>query len=171
MKFCNFLILCGTIALGGCITDYEYDKESLETSHPEDRKTKGIGKFLGNETLKFGGTKKRSHEETGIGVNSYLWRASLDTISFMPISSADPFGGVILTDWFSPSATPDERFKINIFLLSRQLRSDGLKVSIFRQEKNHEGQWVDQAVDSETVTELENTILTRARHFRSTTVK
>jgi hypothetical protein len=169
MKFSNILILLGMTTLVGCGVDHI--REDMETSHPEDRKTRGAEKFLGHETLKFGGTKKRSHEETGIGVNSYLWRASLDTVSFMPISSADPFGGVILTDWFSPSATENERFKINILLLSRQLRSDGLKVSIFRQEKNSEGHWVDQTVDEETVTELENTILTRARHFHSTAVK
>ena len=79
------------------------------------------------------GDKKKSAEETGIAVNSFLWRASLDTVSFMPLASADPFGGVILTDWYSPPETPEERFKINVFILGRELRSDGVRVRVFKQ--------------------------------------
>src|SRR6201998_852295 len=64
-----------------------------------------------------------------VGVNSYLWHATLDTLSFMPLASADPFGGVIITDWYSPSTTQDERFKVNIFILGRELRADGVRAS------------------------------------------
>ncbi len=102
----------------------------------------------------------------GIGVNSYLWRASLDTISFMPLASADPFGGVIITDWYSPAETPDERLKVNIVILGRQLRADGLRASVFRQRRDETGAWVDALVAPETPTELENAILTRARQLR-----
>ena len=70
----------------------------------------------------------------GIGVNSYLWHASLDTVSFLPLASADPFGGVIITDWYSPPATPNERFKVNVFILNRELRADGVKATVFRQK-------------------------------------
>ena len=70
----------------------------------------------------------------GIGVNTFLWRASLDTVSFMPLSSADPFGGVIITDWYSPPEVPSERFKMTVYILDRQLRADGIKVSVFRQQ-------------------------------------
>jgi hypothetical protein len=107
----------------------------------------------------------------GIGVNSYLWRASLDTLSFMPLASADPFGGVIITDWYSPSETPDERFKVNVFILGRQLRADGLRAAVFRQKRNADGTWVDAPVESSTKTDLENAILMRARQMRLATAQ
>ncbi len=106
----------------------------------------------------------------GVGVNSFLWRASLDTVSFMPLASADPFGGVIITDWFSPPATPDERFKVNIFILGRDLRADGVRASVFHQRKDAAGQWIEAAVDANTATDLENAILTRARQIRLSAV-
>src|SRR5579872_3140142 len=80
---------------------------------------------------------------TGVGVNSYLWRATLDTISFMPLASEDPFGGVVITDWHSPPETPNERFKVEIFILSRELRADGVRASIFRQKRDGGGQWIE----------------------------
>jgi hypothetical protein len=101
----------------------------------------------------------------GIGVNTYLWRASLDTIAFMPLTSADPFGGVIITDWYTPPETPDERFKMTIYILDRQLRADGLKVSVFRQARRG-SEWVDVPVATETAVQLENAVLTRARQLR-----
>jgi uncharacterized protein DUF3576 len=103
---------------------------------------------------------------SGIGVNSYLWRASLDTIAFMPLASADPFGGVIITDWYTPAEAPDERLKVNIVILGRQLRADGVRASVFRQQRDGAGAWLDAAVAPETATELENAILTRARQLR-----
>ncbi|MBM3489709.1 MAG: DUF3576 domain-containing protein [Alphaproteobacteria bacterium] len=107
----------------------------------------------------------------GLGVNSFLWRASLDTIAFMPLASADPFGGVIITDWFSPSETPNERFKMTVYILARQLRSDGLKVAVFRQVRGPGSDWQDAAVATQTATDLENAILTRARQLRLETVQ
>jgi Domain of unknown function (DUF3576) len=105
----------------------------------------------------------------GIGVNSYLWRATLDTVSFMPLASADPFGGVIITDWYSPPDRATERFKVNIFILGRELRADGVRASVFRQTRDPAGQWIDAAVDQATGTDLENAILTRARQMRLST--
>lgn len=101
----------------------------------------------------------------GVGVNSLLWRASLDTVSFMPLVSADPFGGVIITDWYTPPATPGERFKVNVYILGRALRADGIRASVFRQQ-DVGGQWVDAPVALNTATDLENAILTRARQLR-----
>jgi Domain of unknown function (DUF3576) len=106
----------------------------------------------------------------GVGVNSLLWRASLDTISFMPLISADPFGGVIITDWYSPPQTPDERFKVNIYILGRALRADGIRASVFRQT-NQGGSWTDSPVALNTGTDLENAILTRARQLRMSGVQ
>ena len=119
-----------------------------------------------------------TQDAQGIGVNSYLWRASLDTLAFMPIVSADPFGGVILTDWYSPPETPNERFKVNLYILDRQLRADGVRVSVFRQQRGGAGgtaastgaqgagEWRDAGVSTETASKLEDTILTRARQLR-----
>jgi hypothetical protein len=101
----------------------------------------------------------------GIGVNNYLWRASLNTISFMPLASADPFGGVIITDWYTPPETPAERFKMNVYILGRQLRADGVRVSVFRQNRTDDG-WTDAVVTKTTSVNLENQILTRARQLR-----
>lgn len=101
----------------------------------------------------------------GIGVNSFLWRASLDTISFMPLASADPFGGTIITDWYSPPETPSERFKLNVFILDKQLRSDGVSVKVFRQNLKN-GSWRDSTTTDTTARQLEEAILMRARQMR-----
>ncbi|MDR3530524.1 MAG: DUF3576 domain-containing protein [Rhodopila sp.] len=102
---------------------------------------------------------------TGIGVNAFLWRGALDTIAFMPLASADPFGGVIITDWYTPPGTSGERFKATIYIMSRDLRSDGVRVNIFRQALQN-GQWVDEPVDATTVGDIENKVLARARRMR-----
>lgn len=123
--------------------------------------------IFGKDGLKFGHSKSDATDAgaTGIGVNSYLWRASLDTVSFMPLASADPFGGVILTDWYAPPETPNERFKLNVFILDRQLRSDGIQVKVFRQVKRGSS-WVDSTTADDTGRKLEDAILTRARQMR-----
>jgi len=106
----------------------------------------------------------------GIGVNSFLWRASLDTLSFMPLTSADPFGGVIITDWYTPAQTPGERFKVTAFILDRALRADGVRVSVFRQTQDANGNWADAPVTDSMATDMENAILTRARQMRIRTL-
>lgn len=100
-----------------------------------------------------------------LGVNSYLWHATLDTLSFMPLASADPFGGVIITDWYSAPAVPNERMKVTIYILDRRLRADGLKIAVFRQTRSADG-WVDSQVNPDTATKLEDAILTRARELQ-----
>jgi hypothetical protein len=102
----------------------------------------------------------------GVAVNSYLWRASLDTIAFMPVSSADPFGGVIITDWHSLPETPRERFKMNVYILGRALRADGVRVSVFRQVQDASGGWQDAPTPQDTGIQVEDAILTRARQLR-----
>jgi hypothetical protein len=112
-----------------------------------------------------GPSRAGSEQEAGIGVNAYLWRASLDTLNFMPLESADPFGGIIITDWHSDPTSPTERFKTTVYILDTRLRADALNVSIFRQT-NVDGAWVDATVDSDTEVQIENAILTRARQLR-----
>ena len=120
--------------------------------------------------LSFGGGKKKGGGEAGIGVNSFLWRATLDTVNFMPLSSADPFGGVIITDWYANPQVPTERFKLTVYILDTRLRADGLKVNVFRQV-NTNGAWNDAAADPQTGIDIENAILTRARQLRIATLK
>ena len=107
-----------------------------------------------------------SSSGTGISVNGFLWRAALDTISFMPLAQADPFGGIILTDWYRPAETEGERFKVNVYILDSELRADGLRVSVFRQRREPNGGWVNAKVSADTGTNLENAILKRARQMR-----
>ena len=119
------------------------------------------GLFLGDQ----GAKGDNGGAGGGIGVNSLLWRASLDTVAFMPLVSADPFGGVIITDWYTPPATPNERFKVTVYILGRQLRADGIKASVFHQVQQGTG-WADAPVAPTTATDLEDAILTRARQMR-----
>ena len=107
-------------------------------------------------------------EENGaLGVNAYLWRASLDTLAFMPLVSADPYGGVIITDWYANPANPGERMKVTVSILDRDLRADGVRVSVFKQQTSPRGgNWVDAQVDPRTNIDIENAILTRARQLR-----
>ncbi len=113
-----------------------------------------------------GGGKATSGTDSGIGVNAYLWRGTLDTLKFMPLASADPFGGVIITDWWTPPAAPGERFKATAYILGRQLRADAIHVSLFRQVLQN-GQWIDAAVDPSKPTDLENMVLAKARDLRA----
>jgi hypothetical protein len=165
------LVVCGIAACTGK-TEYNYpDQKPGERIDPVGSNKQYEG-LLGQDGFNVFG--RRSTEDPGgggIGVNSFLWRASLDSISFMPVASADPFGGVIITDWYSPPETPDERFKLNIYILGRQLRADGIKAAVFRQRRDPGGAWIDAAVEPKTSTELENAILTRARQMRIDTAQ
>jgi hypothetical protein len=102
---------------------------------------------------------------TQIGVNSYLWRAALDTVSFAPIAQTDSAGGVIVTEWYSNPADPTDRVKVSVAILDATLRADALRVTAARQRLQN-GQWVDAPVTAATVQRLEDIILTRARDLR-----
>ena len=103
-----------------------------------------------------------------LGVNSYLWRATLDTLNFMPLASADPVGGVVISDWYAAPDKPDEHVKVTVYILDRRLRADAVKVSVFRQVRGANG-WSDAAVNADTGIKLENAILARARELRLST--
>ena len=107
---------------------------------------------------------------TTIGVNSYLWRASLDALSFMPLLQTDSNGGVIVTDWYANPGNPGERMKITVTILDRDLRADALRVAASRQVAQS-GLWVDAPVQAATVQKLEDVILTKARDLRRSAIK
>ncbi len=106
-----------------------------------------------------------SRETGGIGVNAYLWRASLDTLSFLPLASADPYGGVIITDWYANPGKTDERLKATVYILDTRLRADGISAAVFR-ETLVNGVWTPATVAPETNIALEDAILAKARELR-----
>ena len=114
--------------------------------------------------------KAPADNAAAIGVNGYLWRATLDTLSFMPLQSADPYGGVIVTDWYTNPEKPDERFKCTVYILDSRLRADGLNVAVFKQNRDASGAWIDAPSASQTETDIENAILT-GRQLRLSNIK
>lgn len=138
----------------------------------DDRRRERLGRLTGDEGLVIGGDTgdKDSAAKAGqnpLGVNAFLWRATLDTLAFMPLASADPFGGTVITDWYEDPTAPGERFKVNALILDRNLRADSIKISAFRQVKAPKtGQWQDAAVDPAMPRKLEDAVLTRARQLR-----
>jgi hypothetical protein len=104
-----------------------------------------------------------------IGVNSYLWRASLDALSFMPLLQADSSGGVIVTDWYVNPSSPGERVKLTVSIIDQDLRADALRVAGSRQVASN-GQWVDAPFRAATVQKMEGIILTKARDLRRSAI-
>jgi Domain of unknown function (DUF3576) len=125
----------------------------------------GHGKHVGKNKGAKGKPELAASRVTTIGVNAYLWRASLDSLSFMPLLQTDSNGGVIVTDWYANPRNPGERMKVTVSILDQDLRADALRVAASRQV-NQGGAWVDVPVQAATVQKLEDVILTRARDLR-----
>lgn len=139
------------LVLAGCAS-------KVQNNPPSDP---GLGANAAGATAKGG-----PNPNAGVGVNAYLWRGALDILSFMPLASEDPFGGVIMTDWYQPSPTANERFRATAYILGRQMRADAIRVTLFRQVQQN-GQWVDAPVSKITVGDLESKVLARARELRT----
>ncbi len=101
----------------------------------------------------------------GMPINSFLWQGALDTVSFMPLNSADPIGGTILTDWYSTSNNENERCKLNVFISGSELKTQNLRVTSFCQNFKNQ-KWVNSEVNNENNTKIENAILNRAKKLR-----
>ncbi|MDD3370275.1 MAG: DUF3576 domain-containing protein [Alphaproteobacteria bacterium] len=158
-------VALGALLLSACGGDIVTDPTYSDKPREDLYKHGSLVSDEGGWSL-LGGKEKKSSENNGIGVNGFLWRASLDTVSFMPIASADPFGGVILTDWYSTPDAPKERAKLNIIIRDRELTATGVKVTVFRQVKNAKGVWENTTTAPATASAMENAILTRARQLR-----
>ncbi|MGC6472636.1 MAG: DUF3576 domain-containing protein [Parvibaculales bacterium] len=161
VKKLSYALVCALpLVLAGC------GGGDKDTSYPGETtaEEEGGGLFSGGFSL-FGGDNAQAPATGSIGVNGYLWRATLDAISFLPLQSADPFGGVIISDWYADPATPDERVKVTVYILDKRLRADGLRVSVFRQTRSGSA-WADAPASEDTARKLENAILTRAREMR-----
>ena len=168
IRWSSVVIFIFALSISACDRQINEPIGDILTAEEEQRQVKGD--LFGNDKLfTLGGPQRRRTDDgagTGIGVNAFLWRASLDTLSFLPLLSADPFGGVIITDWYAAPEATGERVKVTVLILARQLRSNGVRVSVFRQVLNAEQGWIDTTVDETTATRLEDTILTRARQLR-----
>lgn len=167
---CALLTGCGEVEQD--YPEHVRGERSARVLSPAEKERQKQGGLFGPGGLTLLGSSDRKEEASrggadGIGVNSFLWRGALDTIGFMPLVSADPFGGVIITDWYQPPEAPGERVKVHILILDRELRADGVRASIFRQRYDQRaGGWIDQTIDPKTTIDLENTVLTRARQLR-----
>lgn len=162
--FVPFVVLALT-ACGGISGKADYPKDDYDKQRAKYGSVLDIGKEDGDTgNVLWSSGKKDSGG--GMSVNAYLWRAALDTISFMPLASADSNGGVIITDWYTPAESPNERVKLNVRIKDKTLRADGVKVSVFRQEKRG-SDWIDTAPNAATGAQLEEAILTRAREIKA----
>ena len=148
------------IVLAGCSGTLDPDVGK----DPKELRRERIGQFGGG--FEIGGEQEGGANLGGIAVNGYLWRASLDTMSFFPMSQVDPHGGVIITDWYSLSEAPNERYKATIYILDRSLRADAVRVALFKQVRQGSGGWFDAPTLDGAATSIENAILTRARQLR-----
>jgi hypothetical protein len=159
-------LLLGTLALNAC--------SGVKTSQPSYYNPENSGLPPGqtgdsSSLFTFGkgaGTAVGGGGASQIAVNAYLWRATLSTLAFMPLVSADPFGGVIITDWYIPPASPGERFKVNAYIMGRQLTANAVQVSVFHQV-NQGGQWVDSPADPSVASGLEDRILAQAADLQA----
>ncbi len=174
MSFTRVVLVFGLLTgLAACGSGTNPNIRPVADNEYNDYRTKGPeqGKLGGDQGLVFGvgkGSGGSKEDGAALGVNAYLWRGALDTLAFMPLSSADPFGGVIITDWYQPPSGGGERFKATAYILGRQLRADGVRVAIFRQVQQN-GQWTDAPVSQTTTGEIENKVLARARELRAQT--
>ena len=143
------------------------EKDRLALADAENRLRSGGG-LLGKKGMSLGNigeSEKTTTATIGLPINPYLWKGSLETIDFMPLASADPFAGIIITDWYTSQNTPNERCKINIFIKGYKMKTDNLKVNSFCQSLSN-GQWVDIKNNIDNDARLENAILNKAKKIR-----
>ncbi|MFM2128734.1 MAG: hypothetical protein RL477_280 [Pseudomonadota bacterium] len=166
----------GALAVGvlasGCAvqTDKEqdYPKYGSEKRHREvmERLDGGSDTLFGE--LSIGGPKKQTDNAGGgAAVNLFLWRAALETLALGPLESADPFGGVIITDWFTLDEEPGSQFRVTAYILGRSLRTDNIKIAMYVR-RNEDGKLMTRRATATAETRLENVILTKSRTIRAT---
>lgn len=167
------IVVCAALAIAACSglrveEDIPREVPGGQSTYTSNKMPTGndIGSIFGEGGFSLGGNRGASNGGAGLGVNALLWQATLETISFMPLVQADPFGGVILTDWYSAEGAPSERLKLSVFILGTDLRADSVRVSMFRQRRAGGDTWEDVAVQPASAVGVENAILTRARLLR-----
>ncbi|MBY8976401.1 DUF3576 domain-containing protein [Rhodobacteraceae bacterium NNCM2] len=169
----SILMATAVVFLAACSGDYAAKEDNAPPSGPIRKRDTDDSIFgeggISLSRLSSGDLFGNGSEDGGGGslpVNKYLWQASLDTLSFLPLSSTDPFTGVIATDWGTTAEAPGERFKVTVYILNPNLAASSLKVAVFREARNEDGLWVPSAVSPETALKIEDAILIRARQIR-----
>ena len=170
---CRILVI---VTIAGALSSCEsFDLETktstaernLDEQNPKSPLEESSKSVLDGNLLNFGSDSSDESAGAQLPVNKYLWRGTLDTLSFLPLSSTDPYGGVIVTDWGAAPDTPSERFKVTAYITSATLKPQSLNVVVNRQRKGRNGAWVAAPVAEDTKRSLEDAILTRARQLRS----
>ena len=172
-SFRNLVILTGiTLVVVSCADiPVEPAPQPMGTARQEAERER-FGTITGRDGITLFSLGGRRDENAGggvgggIGVNAFIWQATLDTIDFIPLASADPFGGLIITDWYQSVDAPGERVKMHVQIRDAALRADAVRVSVFRQVRDEAGDWLDAPVEATTARSIEDHILTRARELR-----
>ncbi len=161
-------LLCLTLlTLAGC-GGQGADPSTLGTLDRNEQIRQRMGSITGGSGLVLNpGKSQEPGGQSGLPVSAYLWRAALDTLSFLPLAQSDPLGGVIISDWYSAPDAPDTRFKVTAYILTQTLRSDGIKVSVFKERRTAGGEWQTVDPGANTASRLEDAILVRARQMRA----
>jgi uncharacterized lipoprotein len=157
-------LMLSIASLAGCA------QQNSEVSHEypktwEERQKADMGKLTGSDGFVIAGGSSSKASNKGIGVNAYLWGATLDFIHKMPLASADPFGGIIMTDWYQVPNQQDVRYKLNVYILGSEMRSDSLRVRVTKHVILQDGLWHEVDADS-LAAEIEDKILLRAREIK-----
>ncbi|MCE2992821.1 MAG: DUF3576 domain-containing protein [Alphaproteobacteria bacterium] len=142
---------------------------NLEQDYPKNRdevEAEKVGSLTGEGGFVLFGGKSKSAATEGINVNAYLWRATLDLVHAMPVMSADPFGGTVITDWYAVEDSAKRRFKLNIYIIGAELRSDGVRVAAFTQDMGQNGMWGESKNNPVLAREIEDKILIKAREIK-----
>lgn len=161
----RLIAVFGLIALSLC----GCNGANIEQDYPKNRdevEAEKVGSLTGEGGFVLFGGKPKSAATEGINVNAYLWRATLDLVHAMPVLSADPFGGTVITDWYSVEDSYKRRFKLNIYIIGAELRSDGVRVAAFTQDMGRNGTWGESKNNAALAREIEDKILIKAREIK-----
>jgi hypothetical protein len=160
------VLLLGALAMAGCESSGNTRAYTGTVTEPGGPKATESYRPAGARA-DFSKDNPSGDRAASVQVNRFAWRAALDAISFMPLASSDPYGGAIATDWYVSQRNPNERLRVNILVGGPELRSDTVRVTVFRQErKGGRGDWTNVAVDPNVALAMENVILQRARELR-----
>ena len=161
-----FLTSCSDVEIGDRPEVSKSPSEKHQETFDPKKYKEGGTTIIEDLTGDLFGAKGGGGGGVGIGVNIHLWKASLDTLSFMPLSSADPFGGIIITDWYSNTGSAEEKFKIIAYITGMELRVDALKITIFKKIRDENGDWIDQTTSKDMAIRIENSVFTKAKEYR-----
>lgn len=157
------------LALGACNSDHPQAAARVKKADSNPSSSSGVDTdatiwtFLG---LAREHPDREPGPKTGPSVNPILWQAARDTLGFVESASEDPQTGEYVTKWYSPQDKKDERFKIYVFVLARELRSDSIAVNIIREQRSPDGKWVLASLNKSLDGALQLAILRKATELR-----